>query len=141
MQINENPDVSPSTVKEVMGHSQLSTTFIYTHANKKKNKKVISVFDKYYDNNIIKINFNQLLSLYDGINFAPTKEINELYKVIFHNTLVTEEEKIKLLKEHIERKYPIFKSLDISKLDINNVWDKLDEYKQKYGDEFLIQAL
>lgn len=73
LQMNENPDVSPSTVKEVMGHFQLSTTFIYTRAN--KNKKVISVFDKYYDNNIIKINFNQLLSLYNGINFAPTKEI------------------------------------------------------------------
>lgn len=70
----------------------------------------------------------------------PQPKRYELYKVIFHNTLVFEEEK-KLLKEHIERKYPIFKSLDISKLDINNVWYKLDEYKQKYGDEFLIQAL
>ena len=34
--MNENLDVSSPIVKEIIGHFQLSTTFIYTNANKKK---------------------------------------------------------------------------------------------------------
>ena len=138
MQMNENPNLSPADVKKLMGHSQLSTTFIYTHSNEDKTEDAISVFEKYYDvNKEKKVNFNEILSLYTRFNFTTTNIIQSLI-----NFMVNSDEdeiiKYKKIKQYIDNRYPMFKKIDISVVNINNVWDWLEEKKVKYGDEFLL---
>lgn len=141
MQMNENPNLSPADVQKLMGHSQLTTTFIYTHANEDKSQDAISVFDKYYSfNGEIKVNFNQMLSLYSGINFAPKREIEEIMKFTLNSALDNDKSN-SLIKNYIDNRYPIFKNIDISKINLHNVWDILDLYKKKYGDEFILTPI
>ena len=141
MQMNENPNLSPADVKKLMGHSQLATTFIYTHSNEDKTQEAISVFDKYYnDNKEIKVNFNQMLSLYTRMNFASKRELDELLKFAV-DLKVTEDEKYNMIKQYIDNRYPMFKKIDISNINFSNVWDILDLYKQKYGDEFILSPI
>lgn len=141
VQMNENPDLSAADVQKLMGHSQLSTTFIYTHSNSDKKSAAISVFDKYYNaNNERKINFNQILSLYFWKPFIPSKEFNELIKFIFGNSELVND-KDKKIKDYIDNKYPSFRKINIEEIDINNVWDWLEENKNKYGDEFIVSPI
>lgn len=141
MQMNENPNLSPADVKKLMGHSQLSTTFVYTHSNEDKTQEAISVFDKYYStNNEIKINFNQMLSLYTGVQFIPTRELEELLTFTI-DLRVEESEKYNIIRQYIDNRYPIFKTIDVTGINLNNVWDFLDLHKQKYGDEFILSPL
>ena len=141
MQMNENPDLSPVDVQKLMGHSQLSTTFIYTHSNEDKTQEAISVFDKYYNvNGERKIGFNQMLSLYTHKKFTLTKEIKELLEFIF-NSNNSEDYNQSLITDYIDKKYPIFKQIDISNINIDNVWDWLEEQKEKYGNEFIMISL
>ena len=141
MQMNENPDLSPVDVQKLMGHSQLSTTFIYTHSNEDKTQEAISVFDKYYNaNGEKKIGFNQMLSLYTKKKFTLTKDIEELLKFIF-NSNNSEDYNYSLITDYIDKKYPIFKQIDISNIDTDNIWDWLEEQKEKYGNEFIMISL
>ena len=141
MQMNENPDLSPVDVQKLMGHSQLSTTFIYTHSNEDKTQEAISVFDEYYNaNGERKVGFNQILSLYTKKKFALSKEIKELLKFIF-NSDDSEDYEQTLIIDYIDKKYPIFKQIDVSNIDLDNVWDWLEEQKAKYGNEFIITTL
>lgn len=141
MQMNDNPNLSPADVKKLMGHSQLTTTFIYTHSNEDKTQEAISVFDKYYNvNGEIKINFNQMLSLYTRVNFASQRELDDLLKFAV-DLRVDEDEKYSMIKQYIDNRYPMFKKIDITEINFNNVWDVLDLYKQKYGDEFILSPL
>ena len=141
MQMNENPDLSPVDVQKLMGHSQLSTTFIYTHSNEDKTQEAISVFDKYYNaNGERKIGFNQMLSLYTEKKFTLTEEIKELLEFIFNSSNI-EDYKQNLITDYIDKKYPIFKQIDISNISVDNVWDWLEEQKAKYGNEFIISSL
>lgn len=142
MQMNENPNLSPADVQKLMGHSQLSTTFIYTHSNEDKTLDAISVFDKYYNaKGEVKTTFNQMLSLYTGINFAPTKDINDLLQYAVNNTDEDRENKLGKIQKYIDNRYPIFKKINVEEIDFNNVWDKLEYYKEKYGNEFILIPL
>lgn len=141
MQMNENPNLSPADVKKLMGHSQLSTTFIYTHSNEDKKDDAVSVFDKYYnENGERKINFCEILSLYTGKNFTTTKNIKSLVDFMI-DTDEDEESKFQEIREYIESKYPQFKKLDVSEVDIKNVWDWMELKKAKYGNEFIIRPI
>lgn len=142
MQMNENPNLSPADVQKLMGHSQLSTTFIYTHSNEDKTLDAISVFDKYYNvKGEVKTTFNQMLSLYTGINFAPTKEIDALLKYAVNNADEDRENKLYKIQKYIDNRYPIFKKINIEEIDFNNEWDKLEYYKEKYGNEYILIPL
>ena len=139
IQMNENHSLAPADVQKLMGHSQLSTTYIYTHSNEDKRKETISIFDKYYSiNKEIKLNFEQILSLYMNKNFITTSEKNKLL-----NELVIGEidlnEKLNILKDEIDKKYFYFKDIDDSKLTIDNIADWLDSYKKRFGNEFVLQ--
>ena len=124
-----------------MGHSILSTTFIYTHSNRDINKSAVSIFDKIYEkNNEMIVNFNQMLSLYIGMNFACSSEIIKLINFAVKID-VEKSEKCKMIRDYIDKKYPIFKTIDISNISINNVWDMLDMYRKRYGDKFLLQNI
>ena len=142
MQMNENLNLSPADVQKLMGHSQLSTTFIYTHSNEDKTLDAISVFDKYYNaKGEVKTTFNQMLSLYTGINFALTKEINDLLQYAVNNTDEDKENKLSKIQKYIDNRYPIFKKINVEEIDFNNVWNKLEYYKEKYGNEFILIPL
>ncbi len=141
IQMNENDELAASDVQRLMGHSILSTTFIYTHSNRDINKNAVSIFDKIYEkNNEMIVNFNQMLSLYTGMNFACSSEIIKLINFAV-KTDVEKSEKCKMIRDYIDKKYPIFKTIDISNISINNVWDMLDMYRKRYGDKFLLQNI
>lgn len=138
MQMNDNPNLAPSDVKTLMGHSQLSTTFIYTHSNEDKREAALSIFDKYFRfNNEKKVSFNEILSLYTGKKFISTDIFNS-----YIDFLVSGEEsieiKLKLIRKYIEKKYPFFRSIDITVVNLDNIWDWLDKMKEKYGNEFIL---
>lgn len=138
MQMNENPNLSPADVKKLMGHSQLSTTFIYTHSNEDKTEDAISVFEKYYNfNGEKKVNFNEMLSLYTRVKFTTTSVIEELLDFVV-DTDDSDESKYDVIKDYIDKRYPIFKKIDVSDVNIENVWDWLEMKKKQYGDEFLL---
>lgn len=141
MQMNENPNLSPVDVKKLMGHSQLTTTYIYTHSNEDKTDDAISVFDKYYNvNGERKVNLNLILSLYTQKPFVPTSEIIEAINFVINDNK-TIDDKYNIIKEYIDSKYPAFKKVDISNININNVWDWLSKLKTEYGDEFILSPI
>lgn len=136
-----NSELAAVDVKKLMGHSQLETTFHYTHTNQSKFQEAVSVFNKY--NNIKKerkIEFDQMLSLYTNKKFTITKEIKELLKFIF-NSNNSEDYNQSLIPDYIDKKYPIFKQIDICNINIDNLWDWLEEQKEKYGNEFIMISL
>lgn len=138
MQMNDNPNLAPSDVKTLMGHSQLSTTFIYTHSNEDKREAALSIFDKHFRfNNEKKVSFNEILSLYTGKKFISTDIFNS-----YIDFLVSSDEsieiKLKLIRKYIEKKYPFFRSIDITVVNLDNIWDWLDKMKEKYGNEFIL---
>ena len=138
MQMNDNPNLAPSDVKTLMGHSQLSTTFIYTHSNEDKREAALSIFDKHFRfNNEKKVSFNEILSLYTGKKFISTDIFNS-----YIDFLVSSEEsieiKLNLIRKYIEKKYPFFRSIDITVVNLDNIWDWLDKMKEKYGNEFIL---
>jgi Site-specific recombinase XerD len=52
MQMNENDKLSTVDVAKLMGHTELSTTYRYTHSNTNKDVETISVWDDYEKNTI-----------------------------------------------------------------------------------------
>ena len=81
-----------------------------------------------------------MLSLYTRVNFASQRELDNLLKFAV-DLRVGEDEKYNMIKQYIDNRYPIFKKIDITGINFNNVWDVLDLYKQKYGDEFILSPL
>lgn len=86
------------------------------------------------------VNFNQLLSIYTRHLFAPTSEINEILNFI------TKGEKdidlvYDLIKKYIDNKYPFLSKIDITDLNINNVWDWLEYEKKLYGNKFILNTI
>ena len=81
-----------------------------------------------------------MLSLYTKKKFTLTEEIKELLEFIFNSSNI-EDYKQNLITDYIDKKYPIFKQIDISNISVDNVWDWLEEQKAKYGNEFIISSL
>ena len=123
-----------------MGHSQLSTTFIYTHSNEDKHQSAISIFDDFYNNkNEKEINLNQLLSLYTKVNFTTQRDIDSLLEFGIGKDNINN--KYEKLKKELETKYTFLKYIDISNITISNMWDFLDELNKKYGNSFILKQL
>lgn len=80
------------------------------------------------------------MSLYFKKNFTTTKEQTELL-----NSIVLRDEDISkkydIVKEYIGRKYPFINNIDITSLNINNLWDWLEEQKSKYGNQFILSVI
>ena len=49
MQMNENDKLTAADVSKLMNHTNLSTTYRYTHANTNKDEEAISVWDDFED--------------------------------------------------------------------------------------------
>lgn len=140
LQMNDNHDLSPADVQKLMGHSQLSTTFIYTHSNENKNQSAVAIFDDFYDNEREKnVNMNQLLSIYTKFNFITKNDMDSLIKFCLGENV--NEEKYNVLLSDLERRYPFLKSIDISNVTIINVWDFLENIIKKYGNEFVLKQI
>ena len=81
--------------------------------------------------------FIEILSLYTGKKFISTDIFNS-----YIDFLVSSEEsieiKLKLIRKYIEKKYPFFRSIDITVVNLDNIWDWLDKMKEKYGNEFIL---
>ena len=86
------------------------------------------------------IGLHPVFSLYTGMNFACLSEIIKLINFAVKID-VEKSEKCKMIKDYIDKKYPIFKTIDISNISINNVWNMLDMYRKRYGNKFLLQNI
>ena len=138
--MNDNHDLSPADVQKLMGHSQLSTTFIYTHSNENKNQSAVAIFDDFYDNEREKnVNMNQLLSIYTKFNFITKNDMDSLIKFCLGENV--NEEKYNVLLSDLERRYPFLNSIDISNVTIINVWDFLENIIKKYGNKFVLKQI
>ena len=141
MQMNENSNLSPADVQKLMGHSQLSTTYIYTHSNEDKNDAAVSVFDKYYNSNQEKkINFSEMLSLYTNQLFVSRNKYMELIEFCIPED-ISIIEKLEKIHNYIDNKYSFFKNINIDVVNISNIFDWLEEQKEMYGNEFIITHL
>lgn len=141
MQMNENSNLSPADVQKLMGHSQLSTTYIYTHSNEDKNDAAVSVFDKYYNSNQEKkINFSEMLSLYTNQLFVSRNKYMELIEFCIPED-ISIIEKLEKIHNYIDNKYSFFKKINIDVVNISNIFDWLEEQKEMYGNEFIITHL
>ena len=141
MQMNENSNLSPADVQKLMGHSQLSTTYIYTHSNEDKNDADVSVFDRYYNSNQEKkINFSEMLSLYTNQLFVSRNKYMELIEFCIPED-ISIIEKIEKIHNYIDNKYSFFKKINIDVVNISNIFDWLEEQKEMYGNEFIITHL
>lgn len=141
MQMNENSNLSPADVQKLMGHSQLSTTYIYTHSNEDKNDAAVSVFDKYYNSNQEKkINFSEMLSLYTNQLFVSRNKYMELIEFCIPED-ISIIEKLEKIHNYIDNKYSFFKKINIDVVSISNIFDWLEEQKEMYGNEFIITHL
>ena len=144
LQINNNTKLSVSDVQKLMGHTQLTTTFGYTHSNEKKNEEAVSIFNQIYkDTKQKKVNFNMALSLYTGVKgkkFVSNEEINEVLDFVIINN-VSVAEKYKVIKNYLNKNYPFFADIDTDKVNINNVWNWLNKQKIDFGDEFVLSQL
>lgn len=141
MQMNENSNLSPADVQKLMGHSQLSTTYIYTHSNEDKNDAAVSVFDKYYNSNQEKkINFSEMLSLYTNQLFVSRNKYMELIEFCIPED-ISIIEKLEKIHNYIDNKYSFFKKINIDVVNISNIFDWLEKQKEMYGNEFIITHL
>ena len=141
MQMNENDKLSPSDVAKIMGHSQLTTTYRYTHSNEDKTEDAISIFKKKQKAPYRTFNFNQVLSVITGRKYASTNEINDLLDYVFPNSVdVPINERLSQVKEAILDDYPNLENISDDGLNVTNIWDWLEEKKNEYGDKFAISA-
>lgn len=141
MQMNENDKLSPSDVAKIMGHSQLTTTYRYTHSNEDKTEDAISIFYDEQKAPYRTFNFNQVLSVITGRKYASTNEINDLLDYVFPNSVdVPINERLSQVKEAILDDYPNLENISDDGLNVTNIWDWLEEKKNEYGDKFAISA-
>lgn len=141
MQMNENDDLSPSDVAVLMGHTQLNTTYKYTHSNKDHSKEAISVWKKGHTENSDVFDFGQIVSVCTGRKYSSTRKINKILDFVVPDNSLTTSEKVKLAKTQILSKYPELKNIKDEGLNVNNVWDWLDENIELFGNQFEIEKV
>lgn len=141
VQMNDNPELSPVDVQKIMGHSQLSTTFGYTHSNEDKSSAIVSVFDNFYQSEQMKkINLNEILSLYLGKLFISKEQYINLINYFVPQD-ISLQEKIDKIHDYIDSKYSFLNYLNFNNISMNNIFDWLEQNKLKYGDEFMIPQM
>lgn len=124
-----------------MGHSQLTTTYRYTHSNEDKAEDAISIFYDKQKAPYRTFNFNQVLSVITGRKYASTNEINDLLDYVFPNSVdVPINERLNQVKEVILDDYPNLENISDDGLNVTNIWDWLEEKKNEYGDKFAISG-
>ena len=141
MQMNENDDLSPSDVAELMGHTQLNTTYKYTHSNKDHSKEAISVWKTSKDENSNVFDFGQIVSICTGRKYSSSKKINDILDFIVPDSSISTSEKVKIAKNQILLQYPELKYLKDDGLNVNNVWDWLYDNIEIYGNRFEVEKV
>lgn len=141
IQMNENNDLSPSDVAELMGHTQLNTTYKYTHSNKDHSKEAISVWKTSKDENSNVFDFGQIVSICTGRKYSSSKKINEILDFIVPDNSISTSEKVKIAKNQILLQYPELKYLKDDGLNVNNVWDWLYDNIEIYGNRFEVEKV
>lgn len=141
MQMNENDELSASDVAKLMGHTQLNTTYKYTHSNKEHSKEAISVWKKDQANDVGVFDFAQIVSICTGKKYTSSKKINQILDTLVPDISLTTQERIKLVKNQILLQYPELKNLKDTGLNVNNVWDWLDDNIQIYGNSFKLEKV
>ena len=141
MQMNENDELSASDVAKLMGHTQLNTTYKYTHSNKEHSKEAISVWKKDQANNVGVFDFGQIVSICTGKKYTSSKKINQILDTIVPDITLNTSERVKLAKNQILLQYPELKNLKDDGLNVNNVWDWLDDNVEIYGNAFKLEKV
>ena len=139
LQLNENDQLGPNDVAKLLGDSQLSTTFHYSHANNDRITEAISIFDDF--GNGRKFNINQIISICTGRKYTSTNELNEIINYLLPDSNELMSDKLRICKNKIIKNYPKLIELDDNGVNINNIFDWLDEQKEKYGESFFLNPI
>lgn len=137
LQINENSNLGLNEVQALMGHSQATTTFRYSHANKNKIKNAVSVFEKIQDGR--NFGLKEVLSVCTGRKYASKSSIMDILDYVVPNSELSITEKMEKCRNALYNKYPKLAYISDNGITINNVFDWLDEMEQQYGSSFFIE--
>ena len=137
LQINENSGLGLNEVQELMGHSQTTTTFHYSHSNKNKIKNAVSVFEKIQDGK--SFGLKEVLSVCTGRKYASKTAIMDILDYVVPSSNLSITEKMDKCRDIIYNKYPKLADISDNGININNVFDWLDELEQQYGSSFFIE--
>lgn len=139
LQMNENTKLGPTDVAKLMGHSQLSTTFHYSHQNTDKREEAVSIFEDFSKGKPFTI--NQVLSICTGRKYASTTDIKGIldYLLPFEELNITD--KMNYCKCEILKKYPRLKNIDDNGVNVDNIFDWLEEQEANYGEKFTLNPI
>lgn len=139
LQMNENTDLGPNDVAKLMGHSQLSTTFHYSHQNTDKREEAVSIFDDFSRGK--SFNLNQVLSICMGRKYASTKDITSILNYLMPHNELELVQKMNYCKNEILKKYPRLKSINDSGVNVDNIFDWLEEQQENFGNKFTLSPI
>ena len=133
MQVNDNKELGIKDVSTLMGHSQLSTTFHYSHHNRDKNKQVLSIFDEI--DNGKKFELMTALSICKKRQFTSKSKIEELVNYLVEDDTLPFSTKLDVCSEIIKEDYPSVNDIDINNIKQEEIFDwieNMEDKKSKY---------
>lgn len=137
LQVNDNKELGIKDVAVLLGHSQLSTTFHYSHSNRDKKEKVLSIFEKLEDGKNFDISV--ILSICKNKLYCSSSKIQELVEYIVNDKKLSYLEKYQICRMKLIEQYSEINLINDNMVDINNVFDWLEEIGVKYGKEIYIK--
>lgn len=139
LQMNENTDLGPTDVAKLMGHSQLATTFHYSHQNTDKSEEAVSIFNDFSKGKAFSL--NQVLSICMGRKYASTKDIADILNYLIPHDEMELVQKMNYCKIEILKKYPRLKSVNDNCVNVDNIFDWLEEQQNSYGNKFTLNPI
>lgn len=139
LQLNENSKLGPNDVQKLLGHSQLTTTFHYSHSNKDKDAEAISIFDNF--NNGKRFDIYPIISICTGRKYSSEKEISKLMDYMISIDDLSTVEKMNLCKRQLINTYPNLSNIDDNGVNIDNIFDWLDNQREVFGDSLVVEPV
>lgn len=137
LQVNDNKELGIKDVAVLLGHSQLSTTFHYSHSNRDKKDKVLSIFEKLEEGKNFDI--SAILSICKNKLYCASSKIQELVEYIVDNDKLSYLEKYQICRLKLLDQYSELSLINDEMVELDNVFDWLEEIGTKYGKEIYIR--
>ena len=140
LQLNDNPELGPNDVAELLGHTQLSTTFHYSrHKTGQKKKETLAIFNDFNKGN--RFTIQQVISVCTGRKYTSTKEISSILNYMVPDNEISVNNKVRMCRNEILKKYPRLSEIDDNGVNVNNIFDWIEEQQDNFGNQFLLEPV